>query len=347
MSNFFYKPPKIARMLINLVTEPEERFSIVGDLEEEFNLIIQNNGKFRAKLWYLIQVMKSVIPIIINSTYRSYIMITNYFKVALRNIRKQKGYSFINILGLSMGMACCILIYLWVDYERSFDKFNENINELYHVPILHKYGDDRMMSPGAPPALGPALKNEYPEIINSVRTLELHEQLIRYGDKSYKEKIRMADPSIMEMFTFPFLEGNVKTAFSIPEAIIISEKMAEKFFGSEDPIGKILNINKQYDFQVTGIFKNIPDNSYMQFEFLINIEFARTLWGKDHLNKWSNCSFNTIVQLRKNSDYRGRGSYRAQYSAGIGCHRRCIILSLQYKQRKSTEPLSRNYPWWR
>ena len=226
-------------------------------------------------------------------------MLKNYLKIALRNIKKHRGYSLINIGGLAFGMACGILILLWVQDEMSFDKFHNNSDDLYIIGTQDRSANDTRQSAGTPPALGPVLKAEYPEILNATRFVNGYANMvISYGDKRFNEYVRAADPSVLEMFTFPLVQGDPNTALLNPHSMIITERMGEKYFGNEDPIGKVLTIDNKYDFTVMGILQNMPHNSTLTFDFLVPIPFFKEYWGLD-LNKWSNFAYTTYVQLQK------------------------------------------------
>jgi len=231
-------------------------------------------------------------------------MLWNYLKVTWRNIKRYKGYSFINIVGLAVGLACCILVLLWVQDELSYDRFHTNGDDLYRVvaewrktePATHYW-------PVCAP-LAPALKEEFPEIIKATRFTRLRRgQLVRFGDKNFTEaQICLTDPDFFEMFTFPFIQGDVQTALSNPDSFVLTEEMAAKYFGTENPLGKTLNINNEYDFTVTGVIKNIPHNSHLQFDFLasfVRIEDFERAWAV--LDNWTLSGFATYVQLDKNA----------------------------------------------
>jgi len=231
-------------------------------------------------------------------------MLWNYLKVTWRNIRRYKGYSSINIVGLAVGLASCILILLWVQDELSYDKFHTSADDLYRVvaewrktePATHYW-------PVCAP-LAPALKEEFPEIVKAARFTRLRRgQLVKFGDKNFTEaQICLTDPDFFEMFTFPLVQGDAQTALSNPESFVLTEKMAAKYFGTEDPIGKTLNINNEYDFVVTGVLKNIPHNSHLQFDFLgpfIRIEDFERAWAV--LDNWTLNGFATYVQLDRNA----------------------------------------------
>jgi len=230
-------------------------------------------------------------------------MIRNYFKTAIRNILRYRSYSFINIFGLAVGMTFCILILLWVQDEFSYNQFHKNRDNLYIVGTHSHYGKQIITSTGTPPALGPALKAEYPEIVNSARFVNgFAEMVIKFGDKVFNENVRAADPSVLEMFTFPLINGNPKTVLLNPYSIIMTERMAKKYFGDKNSIGKVLTIDNKYDFTVTGILQNMPHNTTIHFDFLVSIEFFREYWGLD-LEKWSNFAYKTYVQVHQNASY--------------------------------------------
>ena len=192
-------------------------------------------------------------------------MFKSYFKTAIRQIKRQKGYSFINISGLAIGMTCCVLILLWVQDELSYDKFHENADHIYRVIKIWRKGETAHYAT-TPAPLAQALKEDFPEINNSARFDPAGQMIVAYNKTTlYENNGAYADPSFFELFSFPFVKGDPKTALSNPSSIVITENMADKYFGIEDAIGKTLRINNQYDFLVTGIMKNIPRQSHMQF----------------------------------------------------------------------------------
>jgi len=230
-------------------------------------------------------------------------MFKNYMKIALRNIKRHKGYSFINIFGLAAGIACCILIFLWVQDEFRYDKFHDNGDNLYLVGTHQRLGSRTATSSGTPPALGPAFKEEYPEIVNSARFCNgPHALIFAYGAKRFREQTEAVDSSLLEMFTFPLIQGNPESALKEPYSLVMTERMAQKYFNSDDALGKIIRVENKYDFKVTGVLKNLPQNSLLRYDFLIPIQFLKEHWNSpDHLDTWYNFSFTTFVQLNENS----------------------------------------------
>lgn len=223
-------------------------------------------------------------------------MIKNYLKIALRNIRRYKGYSFINIAGLAIGLACCLLITIWVLDELSYDKFHKNASNLYRVEETQHYTGRDYYVIVTPYPLAPALKEEIPEIQDATRVVWAGGLLFRYGDKAFFEDSgRAVDPSFLQMFSYPIIKGDINTALDSPYSLLLSENLAEKYFGYENPLGKVISINNQYEFTVTGILKDIPHNTFLQFEYLVPYEILEKS-GRTNDAFDSNSIF-TFVQL--------------------------------------------------
>ena len=225
-------------------------------------------------------------------------MLKNYLKIALRNIRKHPGYSVINIAGLAIGLACCLFILIWVLDELSYDKFHENAPYLYRVEENQYYSGRVYHVTVTPYPLAPALKADFPEIIEATQYVGVGGQLIRYGEKAFFETgIRAVAPAFFRMFTFPFVKGDSVTALDDPFSLVISEDIAEKYFGEEDPIGKAFSINNRYDMKVTGVMKNVPDNSYLQFDMVLPYALLEKVGAVS--NSMGSNSIATFVQLQK------------------------------------------------
>ncbi len=230
-------------------------------------------------------------------------MIKNYFRIAFRNIQRHKGYSLINIVGLALGMACCILIILWVKDEMATDKYHDKLDSLYLVRTIQHYGSEVSRGSGSVPALAPALKAEYPEVLNAARFSNGQgEHLLEYGDKQFKELIQLADPEIFELFTFPFIRGNPEDTFGDPYVMVLSETIAGKIFGDEDPVGKVLALNKTEEFRVVGIMKDIPHNSTIRFHIWAPLELTTKWWRPNYINTWYNLAFRSYVEMADNVD---------------------------------------------
>jgi putative ABC transport system permease protein len=224
-------------------------------------------------------------------------MIRNFFKIALRNIWKHKGYSFINIAGLAVGMASCLLIGLWVLDELSFDRFHANARDLYKVEENQHYSGRLFHVTVTPYPIAPALKAEIPEIKDSTRVVNTGTILLRRGEKAHFERqIISVDPSFLDMFSFPIVKGDAKTALATPDSLVVTRKAARKYFGDEDPIGKTLTFNNKYDFRITAVADDTPLNSSIRFDMLIPYEFMKKIGETSE--EWDSNSIQTFVQLQ-------------------------------------------------
>ncbi len=229
-------------------------------------------------------------------------MFLSYIKTAFRNLRKYKGYSIINITGLAIGIACCILILMWVRDEMSYDGFHVKSDRLFRAVQEQTYRGGELFPVAVTAApLGPALKDEIPEIADTCRFTNAPRFLVRYGDKRFYESgLGMADPSFFTMFSFPLVNGDPETVFKQLNALVISESMAEKYFGDEDPIGKVIRLENRFDLVVAGVMRDVPVNSHLQFDFVMPFKLLE--FGGQRLDQWGNNSYYTYVELSEAAD---------------------------------------------
>jgi putative ABC transport system permease protein len=228
-------------------------------------------------------------------------MIKGYLKILLRNILRHKLVSFITLLGLSAGLAGTMFIFLWVMDELAFDQFNKNGDRLYRVEQDQLYSTGVFHVNVTPWPSGPVWKAEIPEIGNSCRMTNTGSLLFRRNDKTfYEDNVVAVDSSFFRMFTVHLSEGDERKVLRNPQSIVISEEMSRKYFGSEDPMGKPIEINNSEMFQVEGIMKKIPENSSIQADFLIPFSYMKkSSWYSD---KWSNNSIATYILTAKGTD---------------------------------------------
>ena len=225
-------------------------------------------------------------------------MLRNYFKTLWRGLTKNSGYSFLNIGGLAIGIACASLIFLWVEDEVNFDSVNTKKERLYFVMENQKY-DTYVFTEGSTPGLmAAAMKAELPGVANTGRLSEGGTSLLfSYGNKSVFSSGQYADPSIFSMFTLPFVQGNPSSAFTQLRSIVITEKTAKKFFGNErDVLGKSIRVDSKQNYIVTGVLKDLAPNATLQFEWLMpyQIYYDESPW----LKSWGNQSTSTYVELK-------------------------------------------------
>ncbi|MFA9453575.1 MAG: ABC transporter permease, partial [Candidatus Aminicenantaceae bacterium] len=296
-------PPRLAQKILRHMLLEEEIYEKLGDFEEGYHSILRIKGPQAARAWYRLQVLRLIPAVFNNIIYWSLTMFKNYLKITLRQFRRHLGYSLINVLGLVLGIASCILILAWVKDELSTNRFHEKIDSLYLGMSLTHYGSEVERSMGTVPALGPALKEEYPEVLNAAR----HENgqgefLLEYGNAQFKERIQLADPEIFQIFTFPFVQGDPRDTFGDPNVLVLSERTAHKIFGSEDPIGKVLTVNGSEEFRVVGVMRDIPHNSTIRFDVWAPLELTHKYYRPDYLSTWYNQAFRTYFEMADNID---------------------------------------------
>ncbi|MBN2265395.1 MAG: ABC transporter permease [Candidatus Aminicenantes bacterium] len=230
-------------------------------------------------------------------------MFRNYLVITLRNIKRHKGYSFINLAGLALGLACSILILVWVRDEVGTNRFHEKTDSLYVVRTTQHYGSETVTGTGSVPALGPALAAEYPEVLRAARINNGQGRyLLERDGKQFREPVQMADPAIFELFTFPLLRGDVRDLASGPDVMVLSESAARRIFGAEDPLGRTLTMDKTYDFRIAGIMKDIPGNSTTRFDIWMPLEMSRRIYRPNYPDTWYNMAFMTYLEMAPGTD---------------------------------------------
>jgi len=218
----------------------------------------------------------------------------SYIRVALRSLIKQRLYAFINIVGLAIGVTTCILILMYVNYERSYDDFHPNAENIYRLNLEGKLGDNSFRMTNSTAQAGPSMLEEFPEVVNYTRIRNMGFPVLRYGDKVFSEENWwQADSTIFEVFSIPMLIGDPNTALTQPFSVVITERMAEKYFGDENPIGKTLNSDNRVDFTVTGVVEALPVNSHWHYDFLASM----VTYGDSRNPNWLNNNFQTYLQL--------------------------------------------------
>lgn len=226
-------------------------------------------------------------------------MIKNYFKIAWRNLLHNKTFSLINIFGLALGMTCSLLIMLWLKDELKRDKFHANDKRLFRVMENQYYSGDISTFPASPGILAENIVKDVPEIEMASQMLWEEQPLFTVGDKFDKEKGRYVQKDFLRMFSFKLVKGDPATALARPDAVVISKKLADKYFKSEDPIGKMIKIDNKENVIVTGILEEIPELSSLKFDFLLSYDiwFKQNDWAKE----WGNNGPRCYVMLAANT----------------------------------------------
>ena len=225
-------------------------------------------------------------------------MLKNYLKIAFRNITRHKAYSIINISGMAIGLASSILILLWVQNERSYDKFHKNAGQIYR--ITEDFGD--MKAAVNTEGMPAGLKAELPVVKDYARLSLASTVLFEAGNRKFEEKqVFYADPSFMSVFSFPLVQGNRDQALKRVDGILITQEMASKYFGHENPIGKFLRKNNRENVVVTGVLADIPANSDLQFDFIMPMGILQKM-NIPNGDKWENFNFYSYIQLAQSFD---------------------------------------------
>jgi len=281
-----------------------EKHSVIEDSEETFTEMRKSEGSFKAKCWYWGNVLKSAAQYLKLIVSWRFTMLKNHLKIAYRNFVRQKLFSFINIASLTIGLACGILILFFIRYELSYDKYHDEAQHVYRAVREHQ-GEPTWYNSSEHP-LAASLKEDFPDVLKATRVKKNDEVgVVEYNSKCfYEEGIYFADQDFLEIFTFPLLSGDMSTALEEPFSVLITQEMAEKYFGDEEPVGKVIQINEWYsrkkqNYEIKGILKNIPENSHFTFDFIVSYNSLYSLkrGGRDSVETWSYFEPKTYIKL--------------------------------------------------
>ena len=267
--------PRWAERLLLRLVPFRNRDTVVGDFAEIYYHVAAREGHRQALWWYWGQVLKSMPAFFSNGLYYGGDMLKNYFKIAFRNFKKHKGYAFVNLSGFALGIACCLLILLYVQDELSYDRFHEQADEIYRVAIREVTPTSDVLYPLTPYPLAATLVADFPEVRHATRLRRRQALAISYGDQLFDEtRIHRADSNFFEVFQLPFLQGHPKTALRNPSSVVITASIARKYFGDDDPMGKVLDfkdgITYSTPYTVTGVIEDVPRQSHFDFDFLLS-----------------------------------------------------------------------------
>ncbi len=265
-------------------------------------------------------------------------MFKNYFKIAFRNLWRHKAFSFINILGLAVGMAACFLIFLYVSFETSYDKFNTKADRIYRIVTDVKTPSETIHSGITIAPLAIYLKKDFPEVEDAVR-LTSDEFLVKKGDLKFQEKSTvLADSTLFNVFDFQLVEGNKKTALTEPMSIILSQTAAKKYFGNADALGqRVLLTGAAINATITGVMKDIPENSQIHADMLISMSSSKQIYGQATSDsEWTSHNFLTYLLLKPNTDVK---AFEKKLPAFMELHHGQQMKELQMYETLFLEPL--------
>jgi len=227
-------------------------------------------------------------------------MFKNYFKVALRNLVNNKIYSFINIGGLAIGIATCLMILLWVADELSYDRYHTNAPHLYRTIVHWELAGQQIAYTTTPAPFADFVKSQFPEV-ERVTRFAPNQGLFTYNDEPYRESQgTYTDPATLQMFTFEFVEGDPATALDEPNSLVLSESLARKYFGDEQALGQLIRYNNREERVVTGVYQDMPANSHLRFNYLL--PFHAFIKQRDQGEEnWNDFNYYTYFQLEEQS----------------------------------------------
>jgi len=304
--------PRICTWLFLRFIPRQDREYVLTGVEEVYRTLDAERGWMRARVWLWLQLLRSLPSFVHQAIHGGLALFKNYFKVALRNIRRHKGYAFVNITGLAVGMACTLFILLYVLHEWSFDKYHRDVDRVFRLGLTITTGSGSKQYAVSSPPAGPALKQTFPQVEYAARVLYFENtRLVRRGDVLfYEEGFVHADQDIFNVLTIPFLLGDPETSLDRPFTVVIPERLASKFYGDENPLGQTLMIEDR-DYQVTGVVPDAPKNSHFPFDTFVSMDDLRNPpWMKD----WTWPGMYTYVKLSPHVDAQAFRSQIAHFA---------------------------------
>jgi putative ABC transport system permease protein len=303
-------PPKWAFRFVNWFCPDHLKEGILGDLLEQYDLNRASRSKSMANWLFIYNCLRFLRYGILkrkNLRYQTNFiaMFRNYFLTSFRTLLKNKFYFFLNVLGLSIGMAACLLCYLHISYELSYDQYNANAANTYRLITGDLKAGKGWVRVSAP--MPPTLKRNIPEIEHYSRLISITRDpqvTVEYDKTIFSErKFFLADPDLLNIFDIPLVRGQKGEVLADQNSVILSASAAEKYFGGADPIGKTLRVDDQYDFQITGVFEDVPFNAHFDFDFLISFEnLERVLPGTSLTGNWGQFNYFAYLQLAEGAD---------------------------------------------
>jgi putative ABC transport system permease protein len=272
--------PRWGRWFLKRLLSAEDYEFFSGDLEEGLHEDLERKSRLRARLRLHIRLSAVIIPILMSKIRWTAVLVANDIKITVRNIKKHRIFSLINIIGLAVSLAFFILLISYVRDEWSYDRFHAKAPRIYMTTVEMLNNPPAAVSS---PILAEPLQAEFPEIVRAVRYW-CTSQAVKSGGIIQNQDLALADPGFFSLFDFPFLSGRLEKAVDAPNHVVLTEESASRFFGRANPVGKVLSIsmgNQPHDFMVTGVLKRIPDNSSIQFDLLVSFEHVSDIFGEN------------------------------------------------------------------
>ena len=312
-----HTPPRFFQALLGWLLR-DDWDTPLGDFEEYFNHLAATRSPFYARWWYRLQVLRLFPGRIYEKFYWSIAMLKNYITVALRSLGRQKGFAALNIIGLAVGLACCLLIGTYVHHETTYDQHHEHADRIYRV--VYKW--ERSIDPPRPAldefgawgaaAPGPALEEDFAAVEQAVRFSGGHSLLLTRDDISHvEENYYFADSTVFSMFDFSLTQGNPETVLTAPNTLVVTESIAQKYFGTENPMGKSVLIDGEQPLTITGVMEDLPAGTHFNIDMLISMPTFEDS-APDYVFSWGYVDFFTYIKVAEDYDI---NALRAQMPA--------------------------------
>lgn len=299
-------PPRLAERFLEWFIREDLAEEVLGDLEEQFLLVSENQSPFKARLNYWYQVLNYLRPFAIKAFKQTHIipvaMYQHYFKISWRNLLRDKIYSILNISGLAVGMACSILIFLWIQHELSYDRFHPHAEEIFRLNAIA--GGGEFKAAVSPAGMAEGLKQEIPEIHSILRMgrFDLRMAMFEAEDEKFiEDDIFYADSNFLQFFHFPLAKGDKRTALYSPNGVLLTESTAKKYFGEEDPLGKTIMKDDETLCMVTGVLADPPSTSHLQFSMILPMAILAKTEPDLINNVWDNFGYYSYLRFHENT----------------------------------------------
>jgi len=280
-------PPRLAKRLLGFMKGYLDNYSMIDDLDAVYESLCEQYGHSKAASWYWHQTLGAIPKYLAFLLTWKLVMFVNYFKIALQNIKRNKVFSFINIGGLAVGMAVCILIFLIVQYELGFDAHVPDKDHIYRVVTEVNRPEGKDYAGGTPFPTAAALRSDFPELAQTTQIYRDDELMVTVGDNRYKGDIAFfVEPQFFKVFDTEWIRGTASQALDDPFTVILTERSAGKYFGNTDAIGQVLKLNNQYNLRVVGVVSGPPRRTSLPYDMLISWKSLSVRWDENRLAQW-------------------------------------------------------------
>jgi len=302
------KPPKIPEYIIGCMFPDDNYYTTVSDIEEDYKGLLIEKGVYYAKMWYWLQVLSALPHYFAQKLKWSIVMFKNYIKIAFRNMKRHKGYSTINILGLATGFACTFLIVVFVQRELSYDQFHSKSDRIYRL-LNSSSKEPNIQSALSASGYAPRILNDFPEVEETTRFfINVGSADLKYQDESRTVNgFIFADASMLNIFDFPITKGKTDSPLDAPNSLMVTEDTAKIWFRNDNPIGKSITYlrgNLRIPLNITAVLDNIPSNSHIQFNYVVSFPTIKNFMGENALDEFTINNYYTYVLLKEGTDYR-------------------------------------------